>query len=96
MTNYAATRIFTKAEIPVGSVIVQKEGHQYRPEGWTTLDAKTSPRPANTTEQIVVVDDAWWGKFNFRAFNLALSGNPKLNDEQQAELKTAFSIYIPK
>lgn len=96
MTNYAATRIFAKDEIPIGSVIVQKEGHQYRPEGWTALDAKTSPRPSNTTEQIVVVTKEWWGDFNFRAFNLALSGNPKLDDEQQAELKTAFAIYVRK
>ncbi len=95
MKNYAATRIFSKDEIPVGSVIIQKEGHQYRPEGWTALDVKTKNRPGNVTEQIVVVDEAWWGSFNFRAFNLALKGNPKLNDEQQAELKTAFAIYVP-
>lgn len=96
MRNYAATRIFTKDEIPNGSVIVQKENHQYRPEGWTALDAKTANRPGNVTAQIVVVDDEWWGDFNFRGFNLAKAGNPQLTDEEQEELKTAFGIFVPK
>lgn len=96
MTNFCATRIYAKNEIPNGSVIVQKEGYQYRPDGWTALDQRTQTRPGNVTDQIVVVNDAWWGDFNFRGFNLALKGSPKLTDEQCVELKSAFSIYVPK
>jgi hypothetical protein len=60
------------------------------------LDQRTANRPGNVTDQIVVVNDAWWGDFNFRGFNLALKGSPKLTDEQCVELKSAFSIYVPK
>ena len=96
MANYAATNIIPKADIPNGSIIVQKDGYQYRPEGWTALDEVTSGRPGNVTDQIVVVDDAWWREFNYRAFNLAEKGNPKLDDARQEALKTAFGIYVPK
>lgn len=41
MENYAATNIIPKADIPNGSIIVQKDGYQYRPEGWTALDEIT-------------------------------------------------------
>ena len=96
MRNYAATRIFEKAEIPNGSVIVQKAGFQYRPEAWTALNVKTNPRPEVVSAQVVVVDDAWWKDYNYRAFNLSRSGSPVLSDEQQEELKTAFAIFVPK
>ena len=96
MTNFAATRIFTKEDIPVGSVIVQKDGYQYRPEGWTDLDQKTTNRPGNVTDQIVVVDETWWKEFNFRAFNLARKGAPTLTYDEHIELKNAYSIYVPK
>lgn len=95
MKNYAATEILRKSQIPNGSIIVQKEGYQYRPEGWTKLDEVTSGRPGNVTEQIVVVDDEWWREFNFRGFNLAEKGNPALDDARQEALKSAFGIYVP-
>ena len=37
ITIGAATRIFTRNELPNGTVIVQKSGHKYRPEGWVKL-----------------------------------------------------------
>lgn len=95
MKNYAATEILPKAMIPNGSIIVQKDGYQYRPEGWTALDQVTTGRPANVTDQIVVVDDAWWREFNYRGFNLAEKGNPVLDDARQEALLTAFGIYVP-
>lgn len=95
MKNYAATEIIPKAKIPNGSLIVQKEGYQYRPEGWTALDVVTTGRPANVTETLVVVDDEWWREFNYRGFNLAEKGNPSLDDARQELLKTAFGIYVP-
>ncbi|MDE6148403.1 MAG: DUF4886 domain-containing protein [Bacteroidales bacterium] len=95
MKNYAATGILTKSQIPNGSIIVQKDGYQYRPEGWTALDAVTSGRPSNVTDQLVVVDDEWWREFNYRAFNLAEKGNPVLDDARQEALKTVFGIYVP-
>lgn len=96
MRNYAATQIFEKEQIPNGSLIVIKSGFQYRPEGWTELDKKTSPRPDNVAAQVVVVDDAWWREFNYRAFNLSKAGAPNLSDEEQNELTTVFGIFVPK
>ena len=96
MRNYAATRLFEKAEIPNGSLIVQKAGYQYRPEGWTALNKKTDPRPGVVQDQLVVVDDAWWGNFNYRGFNLSKAGAPSLSDAEQAQLEKAFGIFVPK
>lgn len=95
-TKYAATKIFTKSEIPNGSLLVLKSGYQYRPEGWVALDQKPSARPDNTSATIVVVSDAWWGDYNYRAFNLAKSGNPALSEEEMAEVCDCFAIFTPK
>jgi len=96
LVQFAATKIFSKEEIPAGSIIVVRNGYQYRPEGWTALNVKNSTRPGNVTTTIVKVDDAWWGSWNFRAFNLAQEGNPDLSDKQQERLKDCFAIYLKK
>lgn len=94
--QFAATNIVEKAQIPNGSVIVVNVGYQYRPEGWTALDGKNATRPGNVGNTVTVVDDAWWGSFNYRAFNLAKFGNPNLTDAEQAGLAAAFAVYVPK
>ena len=102
ITQFAATQIFQKSEIPNGSVIVLKQGYQYRPEGWTALTAQnaSSARPANvqasSSNSIVVVSDSWWGSWNYRAFNLAKVSNPNLSDAEQETLKSCFAIFKPK
>ena len=94
--QFAATNIVEKAQIPNGSVIVVNVGYQYRPEGWAALDGKNATRPGNVGNTVTVVDDAWWGSFNYRAFNLAKFGNPNLTDAEQAGLAAAFAVYVPK
>ncbi|MCF0172241.1 MAG: DUF4886 domain-containing protein [Bacteroidales bacterium] len=96
LNQFASTPIYTKSDIPNGSVIVLKEGFQYRPEAWTSLSGKTSNRPANVYEQIVKVDDTWWGSWNYRAFNIAKKGNPALDAAGQKELLECFAIFVPK
>ena len=98
LVQFAATQIFAKSQIPNGSVIVLKSGYQYRPEGWTNLSTKnaSSARPGNVTTSIVVVNDAWWGSWNYRAFNLAKAGNPSLSDAEQETLRSCFAIFKPK
>ena len=103
ITQYAATQIFQKSEIPNGSVVVLKQGYQYRPEGWVTLTTKNNgeggedpARPANVTTSVVVVNDAWWKTFNYRAFNLAKENHPNLTDAEQATLESCFAIFKPK
>lgn len=94
--KFAASRIFGKAEIPVGSVIVLKSGFQYRPEGWTALNAKNSSRPGNITTPVVEVTDTWWGSFKFRAFNVARTGTPTLSFEEVEELQDVMAVFVPK
>ena len=103
VTQYAATQIFQKSEIPNGSVIVLKQGYQYRPEGWVTLTTKNNgeggedpARPTNVTTSVVVVNDAWWKSFNYRAFNLAKENHPNLTDAEQETLESCFAIFKPK
>lgn len=92
--TFAGTKIFEKAQLPVGTILVVKSGYQYRPEGWTALATVNSARPGNVTTPIVVIDDAWWGTFKYRAFNLTfVSGGAP---EKQPELDSCFGIFIPK
>ncbi len=101
-SQFAATKIFSKSEIPNGSLIVLRYGFQYRPEGWTSLSTlnSSSDRPGNVVaasdNSVVEVSDSWWGKWNYRAFNIAKAGNPSLDAAGQAELDDCFYIFVPK
>lgn len=83
-------------------MIVLKSGYQYRPEGWVTLTTKntSATRPTNVeasgSNSIVVVNDSWWGSWNYRAFNLAKFKNPNLTDAEQETLESCFAIFKPK
>ena len=89
----AATQLFEKSDLPNGTVISIKSGYQYRPEGWVDALTSTAVRPDYVTTSIVIVDDAWWGNFNYRAFNIAHEGEKTdivFGDE------TALRIYVLK
>ena len=89
---------FTKDDIPTGSLIVIADGYQYRPEGWKTLTSTntSAERPGNVTEAVTEVTEEWWGKWTYRAFNIARAGNPNLSDEQMKELDGVLFILVPK
>ncbi len=102
-TKWSATRIFKKAEIPNGSLIVAVKGYQYIPDAWVKLDesnAKAKRRPkmvqAKNADSIVVVDAKWWGDFKYRGFDIARVGSPVLTPSQHYELGERFGIYVPK
>ena len=97
LEEFAATRIFTRDELPVGSIILLKDGYQYRPEGWITKETVNAgvDRPTNTTASFVIVTDEWWGDYTMRAFNLSVVGAPMLNEAQMAELCGAMEILVP-
>ncbi len=95
--QYCATAQMTKTDIPVGSIIVIADGWQYRPEGWSY----NGTRPENVTINRVTVDDAWWGSYTSRAFNISKreansNGYAPLNDITETTLNKVFTIYIPK
>ncbi len=96
--KYAATKIFSRYEIPNGSVIVLKEGYQYIPDGWTDLQSgiEKSKRPATVKTNVVKVDDKWWGDFKYRAFSITKTGAENvLTAEEMAKLPAVMTIFVP-
>lgn len=98
ISNFAASRLLSKKEIPTGSVIVLESGWKYRPEGWRYAGAKNSDkiRPENTSEEVVRVTDEWWGRFVFRAFNLSKTDGTALTADEAKIAANALRIYVPK
>ena len=97
--QFVATRLFFKNQLPTGTLIILKEdGYQYRPEGWTALDAinTSSTRPGNVSEQLVEVNDAWWGSWKYRGFNVSKNPRAELTESAAAECIAAFAILTPK
>ena len=97
--KFFATRKFDKAELPNGTMIIVESGWQYRPEGWINggknngENASSKPRPKTTSES-VVVDDAWWGDFTERAFNIT-PGKAIPSTTTAEEIYEIFKIYVP-
>ncbi len=96
-TTAVATKQFSKEDLPNGSLIVIDKGTKYRPEGWQTLGVKnSSDRPENVTIGVEVVSDAWWGDFNYRAFNISYIDGTSITSDKVDEAASHFRIYIPK
>ena len=92
--SFYASEMFTKEDLPVGSVIEVASGWLYRPEAWKSEGVQTS-RPDSTSTNRVVVTESWWGTYTHRAFNLSKTGSPSLEGAAD-EIETAFVIWIPK
>ncbi len=92
--NFISSVLLTKENLPNGSIIIVDKGYQYRPEGWVSETSKnsSSTRPGNTTARAVEIDDAWWGSFTIRAFNLSASPTRAMTKADIAHLR----IYLPK
>ena len=94
--NFVCTKMFTRAELPVGSIIEIDAGYQYRPEGWIGTESQPSAsRPASTSVARIVIDEAWWGEFDTRAFNICKKPTADLTGATAAA-KAAFRIWLPK
>ncbi len=90
---WATKEIFSKEQLPVGSVITIADKYQYRPEGFQTLTSKnTSSRPGNVRTAVVKVDAAWWKGFNYRSFNVSIDGTSTVMAESDF---SALRIYVP-
>ena len=94
LPKFTSSCILQKSQLPIGSVIIVDAGYQYRPEGWASETSKntSSTRPANVSTNAVVTDAAWWGSFNYRAFNLARTNSATMTEADSAHLR----IYVPK
>ena len=49
-----------------------------------------------STANVVKVDDTWWGKWNYRAFNLSYNPVQKLTEQTAGVLCAAFGVFVPK
>ena len=92
--RFICSKIFTRDELPVGTVIEVDSGYQYRPEGWVSLNTTNTVRPNNVTTSRVVIDENWWGDYNYRAFNISKTNLSDIctNFEESC---THFRIYVP-
>ena len=93
--NFLASQRFSRADLPVGSIIEVDAGYAYRPEGWVSSGTGAPGRPDTVTTQRVVVDEAWWGSFEYRAFNILKSGLNVNLTGQEEETASHFRIYVP-
>ena len=83
------TKVFTKAELPTGSVILYTGNKTYRPEGW--VNGAGTTRPDATATRFVMVTDQWWGEYTERAFNIGVD-SLEVTAQEAAE---CFKIYVP-
>ena len=100
LDEFVATPIYDKTQLPLGTLLVIKEGYQYRPEGWITLTTKndSSSRPGNVTASVQEVTTGWWGSWNYRAFNICKPNGSKrtvFTEETAQEACKAFGIFLP-
>ncbi len=86
---------FSKEDLPNGTIIIIENGYQYRPDGWTSETENTADRPGNVTTYMVVVDDAWWGEYVLRGFNVSKIASQDMSAvvEETGEM---LKIYVPK
>ena len=92
-----ATKIFTKEELPNGTEIRIAQGYRYRPEGWVSLDQLNESRPSQVYgESTVIVDDEWWGDYNFRAFNISEKNESVNMSDKVSTISSIFTITLPE
>ncbi len=91
--QFNSTAIFEKSDIPEGSIIIIESGYQYRPEGWKSLNTVNAggERPSNVILSVVTVTNAWWGSFNYRAFNISKQSGETMTYKDMGRLH----IFVP-
>ena len=91
---YTTPYRLSKAELPVGSIIVVESGWRYRPDGWVTDNAVNNNRPGNIQNKFVIVTEEWWGDYTLRAFNVSKTAGDRVT---QAEMDAGnLKVYVPK
>ena len=89
--SIVASKMFSRDDLPTGSIIQVDEGYVYLPEGWESDTKTATPRP-ETVAKSVTVTDGWWSYYKNRSFNVSKADGTNLSiDEAQAH----FRIYLP-
>ncbi len=92
LSLFHTTRIFEKDELPEGTLLIVKEGYFYFPHGWADLTVGGT-KTKRVSESIITVDEAWWGNYNYRAFDF---GHADLKTPMTLEEIDVFYIFVPK
>lgn len=102
---YAATRLFTKDELPAGSYVVIGQGWKIRPESFVVNEngelATHKNRPsevkASSETTIYQIQNSWDNGFTNVAFNItsdySMKGN--IGDYTEESIDQIFQIYVP-
>jgi hypothetical protein len=97
--QYYASKIFTPETLPNGAIIWINNGWTIRPEGWiegakNTSSSRPTEIKAGSSGKMITVDDAWWGAFTERGFNIKNNGADITNKDLEYA-HANFKIYIP-
>ncbi len=94
--GFTAVMPIPKALLPVGSEIVVQPGYQYRViflnkvgDGWQVVH-----RTTNFQVSYVEIDAAFWGSYQYIAFNVSKVPNVVISDLD--EIKENFRLYHPE
>lgn len=90
----ASKVMFTRDDIPEGSIIECDQGYSYLPEWWKKLETQTK-RAGSVALSRVVVDAKWWSGYHYRVFNVWDMSGAELSGKED-EVAQHFRIYVPK
>lgn len=94
-SDYYATKMFTKEELPVGSVIEISGDFVCRFEYWIN-SAKVSTRGALYDGYRIVITEDFWDSESERAFNIShISKEGSLSEADRELIEDSVRIYIP-
>lgn len=92
--NFVATNSrFSKSDLPIGSIMIIEPGYQYRANFYMNLDGNLdlNKRADNVSTFMVVIDEAWWGDYEYVSFNISKVTPSDLTD-QFDQAASAFII----
>lgn len=93
--NVCTAELYSRTQLPVGTVSICDAGWQYRPEKWLESKAAAASRPGMVSSGVVVIDEAWWSDNAWCAFNI--SSSPKSDISANfASAAAHLRIYVPK
>ena len=105
--RYAATRMFSREELPKGSYVIISEGWVARPEIWKVDEngkvKKNNPRPYGsalgagtyTVEELFKDTDEGQSEFYYMAFNVSDAGSTDVREMTPKGIAQALQIYVP-
>lgn len=90
--QFFATKLFTPATLPVGSIVHVLDGYKYRLEGWQSTNQKNNLARLDNSTEDMVIEESLYTKYNYVAFNISFatgSGTVRYDDGW------GFRIYVP-